>query len=124
MMVYNFIFYRSFKLNIRSRNFNSTPIIAGLTWVVPSLILNLLTHYTVLSIVFKLDDIVYSRPVSFALGAVTCVLLFIYYKKRFKRIIEKYKEKSSGEPSRILSSLIVFGFFAFSFFIIDGCHDV
>jgi hypothetical protein len=107
MRIYNYLFYKSFVLAEKSRNFEDIPVLGGLMFLSGIVMFNIFTVIGFLEVLevntgidFKLQ---YKYPFGFGLFG---LLLFYYsYKGRYKKIVAYYKEKENGK--RTLHPILV-----------------
>lgn len=118
-MIYNYIFYKSYKLNVTSGNFDMIPIMAGLIWVIPNIVFNLFT------ILFLVEASVGSRfqpnrsyRYIFALIVIGIGLLYYKQNNRYKKIIERYDESEKNSNRRVHPLIVVLGVTTISFLIL------
>jgi len=99
MGIYNYLFYKSFVLAKKSRNYDDCPVLGGLVWLLFCISLNILTIIGFLEgfgISMGSDFILkYKWPIAL----LSCGLMMFYYlyNGRYKKIVayyEKKKEKS------------------------------
>ena len=50
MILYNYLFYCSYKMGMRSHNFDGLPVLSGMMMVTP----NMMLHLAILQIVFQI----------------------------------------------------------------------
>ena len=101
-MIYDHLFYFSYKVAERSRNFDDAPVFGGIVWVAIACALHLST------LVFLLEGIGYHTNLSFLSAA--SFFIYLYYRKndRWKKIVEKYeKKKGLDKKARIHPLLVV-----------------
>jgi hypothetical protein len=112
-MIYDYLFYKSYQLALRSRNFDDAPVFGGIWGVIPCLMFNAFT------LMFLIDSFLKSELSSITgvlkyykyifSGVLICSMLFYYwYKERWKRIIIKYEEKENMK-GRNIHPIIILG---------------
>lgn len=98
MRIYNYLFYKTYILAKHSRNFDDTPVLGGIIFVVACMMFNTFTVAQVLEGVGVMDvefKDKYKFPFAFAL--VGLFLGYYLFKGRYKKIIEKYNSNKSGK---------------------------
>lgn len=94
MILYNYLFYCSYKMGMRSNNFIGLPVLAGMTMIVP----NAAIHIAILGALLKymgftwpdrlLEEKIWGRVAYISIFV--CMYWYYAYKGRYKRIVEKY----------------------------------
>jgi len=115
-MIYDYIFFKSYQLGVKSKNFEGTPVLSGLMWLAPVLLFNALALNSLISYMFKIKYVHHSRNYGFIIAIVLFIALSLYYRRRFARIIDKY-EAAEREKGKSMHPLIV----VISSFIISLC---
>lgn len=110
MRIYNYLFYKSYLLAQRSKNFDDVPVLGGLVFVILCFILNI---FTVIGLLEGLDidtHIEFKREYKyiFSLSIVVLLLLYYIYKGRYKRIIERFEQKDAGLKLHPVIVIIVY----------------
>ena len=94
MMIYNYLFFKGYQLAVRSRNFDDMPVLGAIVFVVLCIMFNIFTVFLLLEglgwadVSFKKE---YKFP--FALGLVLVILFYYLYKKRYKKVLERYEQQ-------------------------------
>ncbi len=111
MRVYNYLFYKSYQLAVRSKNFDDMPALGGIIYVVACIMFNIFTISFVLK-GFGISDISFRKEYKFAFGLVLVVVILMYYlyNGRYKKIIEKYesKERALGKSIHPIFVIIAY----------------
>ena len=107
MKIYDLLFYASYKLAQKSRNFDNTPVLGGMMMVSGCIIINILTIFCLLDNfhIYTLQVSTHRYTVkSILVGILFVVFLFCYYKwkGRYKRILAKYENKKTLHPWLII----------------------
>jgi len=91
MKIYNYLFYKSYQLAIKSRNFDDMPVLGGIIFLVLCLMFNLFTIMLTLE-GFGLIDINLDEKYKylFSLALMLTVLFYYLQGNRYERIIEHY----------------------------------
>ena len=93
-MLYDYLFYYSYKMGMRSHNFDGLPVLAGMMMVTPNMMLDLAILQIVLQIlaVHWFEELLalglWGRIIY--LGFFVSVYCYYWYNGRYKKIIEKY----------------------------------
>jgi sulfite exporter TauE/SafE len=102
-MIYDYLFYKSYQLAQRSKNFEDTPVIGGIWFgVLPCAMFHAFTLMFLIDTVFQSE---LSRSFNFIanykyfFSGILVVLILLYYKRkeRWKSIVAKYEEKEGGK---------------------------
>lgn len=120
MKIYNYLFYKTYLLAQRSRNFNDMPALGGLVFVSLCLILNL---FTVIGLLERLNintHIEFRKEYKyiFSLSIVVLLLFYYLYKGRYKKIIESFEQKKGGiKLHPVIVIVIYYGISVFLMFL-------
>lgn len=124
MKVYNYLFYKSYILAKRSRNFDDMPVLGGIIFVVACVMFNIFTVVGLLggSEIINLDLIErYKFPFAFALVGI--MLGYYLFKGRYKRIIERYDQNKSGKPQlHPIFVIIIYYGISFGLLLLAGLY--
>ena len=119
MRVYNYLFYKTYILAQRSKNFDDMPALGGIIFVVACIMFNIFTVTIFLEGIGFLErypfEEKYKYPFSFSL--VMLVLFYYLYKGRYKRIVEKYEERNKGKI-QIHPILVIIFYYLISFVLL------
>ena len=94
MILYDYLFYCSYKMGMRSHNFDGLPVLAGMMMVTP----NMMLHLAILQVVLQTLEVHWFEELLalgwwgriIYLGFFVGVYCYYWYNGRYKRIIEKY----------------------------------
>lgn len=115
-MIYDYLFYKSYQLAQKSKNFEDTPLLGGMWSIMLGVIFNFFT------IVFVLDKILDSCLAQsnllsiskYVLGGIFVFALVLYFRVggRWKKIIAKYdkKEQQQGRSIHPLIPILIYHF--------------
>ncbi len=125
MWIYNFLFYKTFLLTQKSRNFDDTPVSGGILFIILCVMLNIFTIIEFLDGIGFLKSIglktgiTFTKPYRFlfAIALVGSLLFYYQYKGRYKKIIEHYEEKT-GFIMRLHPLIVILIYLVLSFFIL------
>jgi len=100
MKIYDIIFYASYKIMKKSRNFDDFPVLGGVIYVSSNIILNLITVLIFLDRLININiQSFFSQP-KYSIGKIISaslivILPMVYYswKGRYKKIIQYYDNK-------------------------------
>jgi hypothetical protein len=115
MWIYNFLFYKSFILSQKSKNFDDIPALGGMLFVVLCVMLNI---FTIIGLIegfgFK-TGITFSKPYQFpfALALVGLLLFYYLYKGRYKKIVKHYEQRA-GFITQLHPIIVVIIYFGLS----------
>lgn len=117
MKIYNYLFYKSYELSIRSTSFNDTPVLGGIVFVVVCLMFNLFGLSCVLQGLGLLEKYPFTREYKypFVILLVILVLLYYLYKGRYKRIINLYQERERKSGGGLPPILVIIIYYITSF---------
>ena len=98
MRIYNYLFYKSYLLAQRSRNFDDMPALGGLIFVALCFMLNI---FTIIGLIEGLSinlDIEFKKEYKYIFSLLLAITLLFYYlrKERYKKIIESFEQKKKG----------------------------
>jgi hypothetical protein len=116
MKVYNYLFYKSYQLAVRSKNFEDMPALGGIIFVVACIMFNIFTISLALEgfgfshISFKKE---YKYP--FALMLVLVILMYYLLNGRYKKIIKKYEDRERELGIGIHPIFVIFAYYGISF---------
>ena len=107
MKIYDLLFYASYKLAQKSRNFDNTPVLGGIVMVFTCIMINILTIFCLLANfhIYTLQMSIHRYTVKKVLFLILVMtFLFCYYKwkGRYKRILAKYENKKTLHPWLII----------------------
>ncbi len=100
MRIYNYLFYKSFVLAKKSKNFDDFPVFGGLIWTILCLTLNIgaaLLFIQGIGMNIEFDIVQYRW--FFAFGLEGLLLFYYLYKGKYKKIIKYYQEKEKNSTS-------------------------
>lgn len=98
MRIYNYLFYKTYLLSQRSKNFEDIPALGGMLYVTPCLMFNIFTIFGLLDAWSVNIGIEFKKEYKyiFTFSLVVILLLYYQYNGRYKRIIEKFEQKEGG----------------------------
>jgi hypothetical protein len=125
MWIYNFLFYKTFLLTQKSRNFDDTPVLGGILFIILCVMLNIFTILGFFDAIGFLKSIglktgiTFSKPYRFpfALALVVLLLFYYQYKGRYKKIIEHYEGKT-GFIMRLHPLIVILIYVVSSFLLL------
>lgn len=99
MKIYNYLFYKSYLLTKRSKNFDDMPVLGGILFVVACLMFNIFTITLLLESIGFIEDYPFKEKYKypFVYSLILIVLFYYLYRGRYKKIIEKYEETNMGK---------------------------
>jgi len=99
MKIYNYLFYKTYLLMSRSKNWNDTPALGGSLFVIACIMFNMFTILLFLEGLKIVNhwDFIHEYKYFFSLLLVSIIWFYYSYKKRYKLIINNYEQKFSGK---------------------------
>lgn len=109
MKLYDIIFYASYKLGKKSKNFKDIPVLGGVIFVSSNIVLNLMTimlfldRFVNMHLVYLFSQPRYT-PWKVISAILVVVLPLIYYSRggRYKKIVEKYDKRKFVLPNWLI----------------------
>ena len=120
MRIYNYLFYKTYLLSQRSKNFDDVPVLGGLVFVVLCFILNIFTVIGILEGMNIDTHIEFKKEYKYIFSLSIVVLLLLYYlhKGRYKKIIESFEQKKGGiKLHPVVVIIIYYGISIFLMFL-------
>jgi hypothetical protein len=124
MRIYNYLFYKTFVLSKRSKNFEDMPALGGLLFVAACLMFNIFTVFGLLDAWGVSTGIEFKKEYKFIFSISLVVFLFLYYlyKDRYKRIIEKFEQKKKGISIHSIIVIIIYYAISFGLLLLAGLY--
>ncbi|WP_321424447.1 hypothetical protein [uncultured Bacteroides sp.] len=125
MRIYNYLFYNSFLLAKRSKNFDDIPVLGGISYVIGCLTLNLFTIIGLFDALGINIGIEFKKEYKyiFSLSLVLLLLLYYSYKGRYKKIINKYeKEYKNKKQLHPVITIIIYYLISFGLLLLAGMY--
>lgn len=120
MRIYNYLFYKSFSLAQRSKNFEDMPALGGVLFVAPCFFLNIFTIIGLLEGLNVDTHIEFKKEYKyiFSLSIVVLLLFYYLYKGRYKKIIGSFEQKKGGiKLHPVIVIIIYYGISIFLMFL-------
>ncbi|WP_156305475.1 hypothetical protein [Sphingobacterium endophyticum] len=116
MSVYNYLFYKSYQLAVRSKNFDDMPVLGAIIFVVACVMFNIFTISLVLE-GLGVIDISFKKEYKFPFSIVLVLIILMYYrhKDRYKNIIKKYENRERELGQGIHPVIVIIFYFIISF---------
>lgn len=116
MRIYNYLFYKTYVLALRSKNFDDIPALGGLIFVVLCVMFNIFTLAFLFEGLGIIDDISFKKEYKyvFSLALVLLLLCYYMYKGRYKKIVSYYEQKNKGE-SQLHPIIVIIIYYGISF---------
>lgn len=126
MKIYNYLFYKSYQMGERSKNFVGAPVLGGILWVGGVFMFNLGSIAFLLEAFGITGNLIGDRKYKYFVGLLFMVFLLFYYsyKGRYKKIIAHYEEKERN-TSKAIPPLIVVLFYtiiSFGLLLLSGMY--
>lgn len=124
MKIYDYLFYKTFLLSQRSKNFEDVPALGGLLFVAACVMFNIYTFFGCLDIYGFKTGIVFKKEykIIFSFSLVLCLLFYYLYNDRYKRIIEKFEIKKKGISMHPLFVIIIYYGISFCMLLLVGMY--
>ena len=125
MRIYNYLFYNSFLLAKRSKNFDDIPVLGGISYVIGCLTLNLFTIIGLLDALGINIGIEFKKEYKyiFSLSLVLLLLIYYSYKGRYKKIINKYEKKYKNKKQlHPVITIIIYYLISFGLLLLAGMY--
>ena len=124
MRIYNYLFYKTYLLSQRSKNFDDVPVLGGLLFVLPCVMFNIFTVFMLLSAWDVKTGVEFKREYKYVFTfSLLFLLLFYYlYKGRYKRIIEKFEQKKKGISIHPIIVIIIYYGISFGLLLLAGMY--
>ena len=116
MSVYNYLFYKSYQLAVRSKNFDDMPVLGAIIIVVACVMFNIFTISLILE-GLGVIDISFKKEYKFPFSIVLVLIILMYYrhKDRYKNIIKKYENRERELGQGIHPVIVIIFYFIISF---------
>jgi len=120
MRIYNYLFYKSYLLAKRSKNFDDIPVLGGISFVGLCFMLNVFAIIGLFEGLGINTGIEFKKEYKyiFCLSLVLLLLLYYIYAGRYKKIIENFeKNKRKVQLHPIIVIILYYGISVFLFFL-------
>jgi hypothetical protein len=110
MRIYNYLFYKTYLLAQRSKNYNDMPVVGGFTFVSLCLMFNIFTIIGFIEGLGFNTSIEFKKEYKYVFCFVLLGFLLFYYcyKGRYKKIIERYERKKKGVQLHPVMVIIIY----------------
>lgn len=124
MRIYNYLFYKTYLLSQRSKNFDNVPVLGGMLYVTPCLMFNIFTVFMLLDAWSINTGIEFKKEYKYIFTFSLIVILLLYYKYngRYKRIIEKFEQKKNGILIHPIIVIIIYYGISFGLLLLAGMY--
>jgi hypothetical protein len=118
-MIYDYLFFKSYQLGKRSRNFEDIPVLAGVIWVGTCFMFNVFTIAMLLESIGLSGNFIFEKKYKyiFSLSLVFLLIFYYSYKGRYKKIIKIYEEKERIKGKSFHPVLVIIFYYVASFLI-------
>src|SRR6218665_611827 len=118
-MIYNYLFFKSYQLGQKSRNFEDMLVLAGIIWVGICFIFNLFTIVILLEAIGFSGNFVFERKYKYIFSFVLVLILLFYYlyNERYKKIVEYYEKKERQTGKGVHPIIVIVFYYVVSFII-------
>jgi hypothetical protein len=124
MKIYNYLFYKTYLLSNRSKNFDDIPALGGLLFVAPCLLFNVFTVFLFFeawgsnSIIAFMSQYKYF----FSVSVIVLLLLYYLYKGRYKRIIEQFEQKKKRNSIHPIIVIVMYYGISFGLLLLAALY--
>jgi MFS superfamily sulfate permease-like transporter len=117
MRIYNLLFYKSYQLAIRSKNFDDLPVLGGLIFVAACVMFNIFTVFGVLQGIGIIDSNLFDKKYKYIFSLLLILVLLGYYlyKNRYIRILDRFESNGSNFIKRIHPVIVIIVYYVLSF---------
>jgi hypothetical protein len=117
-MIYDYLFYKSYQLGQRSRNFDDMPVLAGVIWVSLCFILNLFTLKFILE-AGGIINISIGVKYKYIFSLILILLLVFYYtyKGNYLCIIKKHEAMERRRGRSLHPIIVIASYYIISFLL-------
>lgn len=125
MRIYNYLFYKSYLLAKRSKNFNDLPVLGGLIFVCACLMFNIFTIAIILESTGIIDTYPFKTEFKYAFSVVLVFMVLLYYlfRGRYKKIILRYEQKEIGNIQiHPIIVIIIYYLVSFGLLLLAGMY--
>ena len=124
MIIYNYLFYKTYLLTQRSKNYEDVPYLGGIMVVAVCVMFNIFTVVGLLNawgvntgIEFKKEN-----KYIFVFSLMGFLFLYYLYKGRYKKIIEKFKQKERGIKLHPVIVIVIYYVVSFGLLLLAGMY--
>jgi len=124
MIIYDYLFYKTYSLSRCSKNFDDVPVLGGLLFILPCLMFNIFTIFMLLSALIENTSIEFRKEYKYFFTFTLLILLLFYYlyKGRYKRIIEKFESKDKKLYLHPIIVIIMYYGISFGLLLLAGMY--
>jgi len=117
-LIYDYLFFKSYQLAQRSKNFDDAPVLGGIWGVMVGFMFNVFTLILILDTVFKssiANNDIFTKG-KYIVAIVIIALLWLYFKqgKRWVKIIAKYEERELNKNKSIHPAIVLVIYYVLS----------
>lgn len=115
--MYDYLFYKSYQLGKRSRNFEDIPVLAGVIWVGACFMFNIFTVLILLESLGYSRNFIFNKKYKFIFSlSLVLILIFNYsFRGRYKKILERYEEKERRKRKGFHPIIVIAFYYLVSF---------
>jgi hypothetical protein len=116
-MIYDYLFFKSYQLGKRSRNFEDIPVLAGVIWVGACLMFNIFTVVIFLDALGYKNSFIFDKKYKYIFSlSIVLILIFSYsFRSRYKKIIDRYEENENKTGKSIHPVFVISVYYIVSF---------
>ncbi len=123
MFIYKYLFYKSYQLVVRSKNFDDMPVLGGVIFVVACVMFNIFTISLLLE-GFGIIHVSFQKEYKYLFALVLVLVILMYYllNDRYKSIIQKYEgeERELGKGIHPVFVIVIYYGISFSLMLLAG----
>lgn len=116
--MYNYLFYKSYQLAQRSKNFEDAPVIGGIWGILLGFMFNVFTVIFIIDAVFQSSIAKNSFFIrgKYIVGIIFIASLWLYFRqgKRWQRIVAKYERREALKGKGIHPAIILIIYYTLS----------
>ncbi len=120
MRIYNYLFYKSYLLAKRSRNFDDIPVLGGISFVALCVMLNLFSVFLFIEGLGVSTGVEFDKKYKYLFSLLLVLLLLFYYSynERYKKIVESFEQnKKQIQLHPIVVIILYYGISVLLFFL-------
>ena len=110
MRIYNYLYYKTYLLAQRSKNFDDIPVLGGMLFVIPCFMFNIFTFFLILEGLGINTGTELKKEYKYVFSLSVFVLLIFYYsyKGRYKKVVESFELKKKGKQLHPVFVIIIY----------------
>jgi len=122
-VIYDYLFFKSYQLAKRSKNFDDAPVLGGIWGVIPCFMFTLFTVMFLIDGFFKShlsNSTAFIKQFKYIFAGLLICALLLYFRRnqRWKKIIARYEDKEAKSRVRIHAIVVLVITYVFSFVLL------